>query len=98
MLPDNTDNHPRRRFRIEGAVQGVGFRWWTIQRATEKRLRGTVRNLPDGAVEVEVQGSREEVEGFRTILSRGPRAARVDRILELEISQAPLPADFQARH
>jgi acylphosphatase len=91
------DRH-RKRFRIEGAVQGVGFRWWTIQRANERGLRGTVKNLPDGAVEVEIDGPPEEIEGFRTLLSRGPRAARVDNIREMAISQAPLPTDFQARY
>jgi acylphosphatase len=88
----------RVRLRIEGAVQGVGFRWWTIQNATERGLRGTVKNLPDGAVEVEMEGSREDIEGLRTLLSTGPHAARVERVEEIEAGQSPLPDDFQARY
>jgi acylphosphatase len=96
MMPENT--HKRIRLRIEGIVQGVGFRWWAIQRATERELRGTVKNLRDGAVEVDVCGSPEDIEGFRILLSRGPRAARVERIQELEPGQAPLPDDFRASY
>jgi acylphosphatase len=36
-----------RGFRIRGRVQGVVFRVWTRDAATEMGLRGTVRNLPE---------------------------------------------------
>ncbi len=47
-----------------GHVQGVGFRYTTLQIAKEFEVAGHVRNLPDGRVEVEVEGAREEVTAF----------------------------------
>lgn len=47
-----------------GHVQGVGFRYQTRQIAMEFDVSGTVRNLLDGRVQLEVEGAREEVLGF----------------------------------
>jgi acylphosphatase len=57
----------RRRVRIvySGRVQGVGFRYTALQAARGFELTGTVRNLPDGSVELVAEGSREELESFR---------------------------------
>ena len=41
---------------VRGAVQGVGFRWWTRARALELGLVGHARNTADGRVEVVAQG------------------------------------------
>jgi acylphosphatase len=43
---------------IRGQVQGVGFRVTTHKHASRLNLKGTVRNLPDGSVEIFVQGSQ----------------------------------------
>ena len=45
-------------FIVTGRVQGVGFRWFTRQTASELGLRGTVRNARDGSVEVVADGTR----------------------------------------
>ena len=50
----------------EGRVQGVGFRYTTKRVALEFEVTGTVRNLPDGRVELNVEGEREELEAFRS--------------------------------
>ena len=89
--------HTRERLRIEGRVQGVGFRWWTRQRAREAGLRGTVRNLEDGAVEVEVCGAGAAVAAFRTALEHGPSGARVERVASLSVGDGPLPDGFEIR-
>lgn len=39
-----------------GRVQGVGFRYYAVNKANQLGLTGWVRNLPDGTVEMEVQG------------------------------------------
>jgi acylphosphatase len=48
-----------------GRVQGVGFRYTTRDVALGFEVTGTVRNLPDGRVELVAEGTREELETFR---------------------------------
>jgi len=48
-----------------GRVQGVGFRYTTKTVASGYDVVGTVRNLPNGTVELIVEGSREELEAFK---------------------------------
>lgn len=50
---------------VSGRVQGVGFRWWAQGVARQLGLAGRVRNLPDGRVEILVQG---EPDAVRTLL------------------------------
>lgn len=47
----------RRHIFFYGRVQGVGFRWHSVSKARLLGLTGWVRNLPDGSVEMEVQGT-----------------------------------------
>lgn len=70
------------RWIIHGRVQGVGFRYFTWQTASRLGVRGSVRNRPDGAVEVEAVGEASDVGRFRERLERGPPAARVETIDE----------------
>lgn len=51
-----------------GHVQGVGFRYTTKTVATGFDLTGTVRNLPDGRVQLLTEGRRDELEAFRAAL------------------------------
>ena len=69
-------------FLIQGRVQGVGFRWFVQREASELDLRGWVRNTEDGEVEVVVAGDAGNLDELRVSLRRGPRGARVDRIVE----------------
>ena len=79
-------------FRVIGVVQGVGFRYWTRRVGAELGLRGSVRNLPDGAVEVHVSGAADAIASLERRLARGPSGARVDRV-ERVSSSMPIPAD-----
>jgi acylphosphatase len=56
-----------------GRVQGVGFRYTAQQGAQEYDVAGFVRNLPDGRVEVKVEGSPEQVEAFLSALAQRMR-------------------------
>ncbi|MGC4072903.1 MAG: acylphosphatase [Nibricoccus sp.] len=47
-----------------GRVQGVGFRYSTLQVAKEFEITGFVKNLPDGRVHLEAQGAKGEVDAF----------------------------------
>ena len=79
---------------LEGRVQGVGFRWWTRREATALGLRGTVRNLDDGSVEVHVAGPADTVAAFLLTLRSGPQGSRVTRVSALEPT-VDLPKDFR---
>jgi acylphosphatase len=50
---------------FSGRVQGVGFRYTTKALACRFDVTGTVRNLPDGRVELYAEGERAELEAFR---------------------------------
>lgn len=65
---------------LSGVVQGVGFRNWTKNVGESYGLNGWVRNLPDGRVEVFVEGDEEVVAQFIWKLWEGPRSAKVDRM------------------
>ena len=51
-----------------GSVQGVGFRYTTKTVVTGFEVAGTVRNLPDGRVELIAEGARAELEAFRAAI------------------------------
>jgi acylphosphatase len=65
------------RFIVTGRVQGVGFRWFVIREARELDLRGFVRNLEDGSVEVVAEGDTVAIEALAAALAHGPVAAEV---------------------
>lgn len=66
--------------RVEGRVQGVGYRAFVEMRATELGLSGWVRNRRDGSVEAVLQGSPEAVEAILDACRAGPPASRVARL------------------
>ncbi len=78
-----------RRFVVRGRVQGVGFRWFVEREAHMLGIAGWVRNNADGSVEVLAVGTRDQLLGLRSRLRRGPRAARVDDVQELEAKAVP---------
>jgi acylphosphatase len=65
---------------IEGRVQGVGYRWWTVETARRLGLAGWVRNCPDGSVEILAMGSDGAVAEFQMACLRGPPAAKVESV------------------
>jgi acylphosphatase len=87
--------HVGRAYRVRGRVQGVGFRWWARGVAVELGLGGTVRNLPDGSVEVRATGAPAEMDRFEDLLRRGPVFARVDRLDAIEVEAIARPDEFK---
>jgi acylphosphatase len=70
----------RMRILYSGSVQGVGFRYTVRSAATGFDVTGTVRNLPDGAVELVAEGERGELEAFR----RAIRESGLDHFIRNE--------------
>ena len=65
---------------VTGRVQGVWFRQSTADAARDHGVTGWVRNLPDGAVEAALEGSREGVERAIEFMRVGPSRADVRSI------------------
>lgn len=68
------------RLRIEGRVQGVGFRMFVERAAAALGLDGWVRNRRDGGVEAVIAGTPAAIEEMIERCHAGPPAARVDRV------------------
>ena len=58
----------RLRVYYSGHVQGVGFRYSVKQLSLEFDVTGWVKNLPDGRVEMVVEGERDELETFQAAI------------------------------
>jgi acylphosphatase len=70
--------------RVSGRVQGVFFRAFTKEKATEFGIKGWVRNIPGGGVEAVLEGERQKVGEMLGLLKAGPEGAMV---LGIELSE-----------
>lgn len=71
-----------KQFCVFGRVQGVGFRFFTLQEAKQIGVTGYVKNREDGSVAVVAQGSEAQIQQLRLWLSKGPRTSQVERVIE----------------
>lgn len=85
----------RKRMKIYGRVQGVGFRYRAEQAAGLLGVTGWVRNAEDGTVEMEVQGSEAAINKMMTFINGGTYV-RIDRI-ETEIIGTEKESGFGVR-
>ena len=69
-----------RHYVVSGRVQRVGYRLFVEDAARRDGVRGFVRNLPDGRVEILAEGETEAVTQFERAIRRGPLQARVDDV------------------
>jgi acylphosphatase len=65
---------------ISGRVQGVGFRFFTMQAAQDHNITGWVRNRLDGRVELMAEGTQENLNRMLMALRRGPISADVQKV------------------
>ncbi len=99
MRPDGsadiTDGEGDVRLRaiVRGGVQGVGYRYFVLDRVRGTGLRGWVRNLADGSVECVAEGPRPRLERLLQELRKGPRSARVG---DVEVDWEPARGDLPA--
>ena len=63
---------------VHGMVQGVGYRYTMRMVARDAGVAGWVRNLRDGSVEAEIEGTPEQVDEVLAWMAQGPPGARVD--------------------
>jgi acylphosphatase len=76
---------------VSGVVQGVGFRMCAQRQARSLGLRGYVRNLPAGEVEIVAEGDSEAIERLLAWARVGPPAAEVD---DVRVTYGELMTEF----
>jgi acylphosphatase len=86
-----------RRIRIEGRVQGVFFRDWTVEAASTLGLAGWVRNRRDSSVEVFVVGPDDAVTTLIARCHEGPSHAHVDRVTVTDAGEEEAVVGFGRR-
>jgi len=75
---------------VRGRVQGVFFRASTAETAGRLGVTGWVRNLSDGGVELEAEGTDEALEALLAFCWKGPERALVDEVV---VAHPPLQGD-----
>ena len=80
-----------RKVSIEGRVQGVWYRGWTVDEALARNLSGWVRNRRDGTVEALFAGADAQVRDMVALCSQGPPTAEVSNVVETEAAIPPYP-------
>ena len=75
-----SDGHARVEVVVRGRVQGVGFRYFVLRRATGLGLGGWVANQPDGTLRFVAEGKSEAVDELVEAVRQGPRGARVEAV------------------
>ena len=85
-----------KKYLVRGRVQGVGFRYFVEREARSLGLRGWVRNLDDGRVEVYAVGLPEQLAELAGLLWKGPRRAEVRGVNEEEAA-VESGSGFEAR-
>ncbi|KAI9725573.1 MAG: hypothetical protein M1828_003061 [Chrysothrix sp. TS-e1954] len=72
-------------FKVEGKVQGVFFRSFTAEKATDLKLTGFVQNQSDGTVAGEAQGEPSKIKELVQHLNKGPSQAEVNKVEQHEV-------------
>jgi acylphosphatase len=82
----------------EGNVQGVGFRWTVRHAATGFDVTGWIRNLPDGRVELQVNGEENEVRAFLDRIAQGELHSLIHKQTENKLEKPVTARGFEIRH
>lgn len=83
---------------VYGVVQGVGYRKFVKSVGERLNLKGFVRNLPDGTVEVEAEGDEDVLKEFLKRLEEGPSRAYVSQVKYQFIQKNGGYNDFEIRY
>jgi acylphosphatase len=82
---------------ISGRVQGVGFRYFAINKANELNISGWVKNTPDGNVEIEATGDYASLQIFADWMKMGPTRAIIRRFSVSDITPTRTFTNFTIR-
>jgi len=80
------------RFVVQGTVQGIFFRQFVKEHAEDLKLRGFVRNLEDGTVEIVAEGEAENLGRLNEFLKKGPAHAQIRNVV---VEERKWEGDFE---
>lgn len=83
---------------LQGRVQGVGFRYFTLRQAQRHQISGWVRNMPDGSVEIRAQGQPGNLQAFIEAVLQGPAFGEVHRHDERDVATEVGLQGFTIKH
>ena len=92
-MSDQTEKHVR--VIVHGRVQGVWYRAWTVENATELGLEGWVRNRHDSTVEASLSGPGDAVDAMIKRMEQGPPLAAVTKLDVVDDTEAIEPGFHQ---
>ncbi|HET9614466.1 MAG TPA: acylphosphatase [Candidatus Limnocylindrales bacterium] len=82
---------------VRGRVQGVGFRYWVVRRASEIGLTGWVANELDGSVRCAAEGRPDQLDQLEELLRRGPIGAVVESVSAVRMPATGRMQGFSVR-
>lgn len=88
----------RVRLRFTGRVQGVGFRYFAQMNAAQFYVTGWVKNMYDGSVTAEAQGTKKQIEDFIESMKHGHRFMRIDHVTAEECPLCEGEKDFKVKY
>lgn len=96
-FPMSTNVPVRLEATVTGLVQGVSFRYYTMQQAQRLGLVGWVANQPDGSVRVVAEGPKAEIDAFVRFLHTGSPHAAVEQVSEQQLPATGEFSNFRIR-
>ena len=82
---------------VKGRVQGVGYRWFVMQKAADFKITGWIINLPNQDVEIIAHGIKKDMETFIDWVKTGPARARVLSVIISDFISETTPDSFSVR-
>ncbi|WP_179395212.1 acylphosphatase [Lacticaseibacillus absianus] len=87
-----------KRIRVQGRVQGVGFRWMTLMVAQQLHIVGMAQNEPDGSVTIEAVGAPDAMAQFTAAVKASPSpSGKVTQYTEQVLDPIPAYSRFMVR-
>lgn len=85
------------KIKVFGLVQGVSFRFYAKDKAQELKIKGWVRNEPDGSVLILAQGEKENLREFINWCHQGSPLAQVEKVEVEKLETKEIFKDFSIR-
>ncbi len=86
---------PCKKLRVTGVVQGVGYRAWAKRLAGMLGVKGYVRNMPDGSVEMVVCAEDKIITVMINAAKKGPAASVVKNVEVFDTDFKPEKEEFE---